>query len=259
MIKAKGLQAWSFEGFIVELADEIAQRHHDIEDALHIGIVNPSEALRMIKRFFKKYFDSQDKQLFASLQRSKREIVYFIPLISKFLVNFLNKNLIQYSQHRLNEFLGFYSIRRKADFIESREIIDKENARSCISYEPGFARANDLLQAFLKNRILNSFEVQRMDGRGTYIVRKLFKAYLSNPRQLPDTAIVDAYNLCYSTDVSVVDIPRHELGHFRDEIGNLITKPDLKFQVACLRAICDYIAGMTDNFAFEEYSRLYAQ
>ena len=44
-----GHQAWSFEGFVVEQADEIAQWHHDLEDALRSGAMSAKAVCRKIR------------------------------------------------------------------------------------------------------------------------------------------------------------------------------------------------------------------
>lgn len=59
--------AWSFEGQVVKEADEIAQRHHDIEDAIFMGIISNNELLDQISSNFEKYFDEEDKDLFLKL------------------------------------------------------------------------------------------------------------------------------------------------------------------------------------------------
>jgi len=257
-IKESTAEAWSFEGFLVAQADEIAQRHHDIEDALHMGIVSTKEALDIVDLHFRAHFDKVDKQLFKKMSSTANYTGFFVPLVSKFIVNLLNRKLIEYSLIRFSELLNYYGIHSKNDFIANRDNIEIGYASSCVSFEPSFASSHDNFQSFLKNRILNSFDVQRMDGRGTHIIRKLFKAYLSNPGQLPDTAVIDAYNIYFKKDYSILDISQQEIGTLRDHIGKYIKRPNPEFQIACLRAICDHIAGMTDNYALDEYNKLYA-
>ena len=46
-----------------------------------------------------------------------------------------------------------------------------------------------ILGQSLKYSILDSYEVQRMDGKGAYIIRKLIRAFVSNPQQLPNEYI----------------------------------------------------------------------
>lgn len=52
---------WSFEGLIVALADEIAQRHHDIEDSLLYGVVNRKTIIEKLNEF-KVLFKPEDKK-----------------------------------------------------------------------------------------------------------------------------------------------------------------------------------------------------
>lgn len=44
---------------------------------------------------------------------------------------------------------------------------------------------NRKLEEYIKYQILNSYNVNRFDGKAIFIVRQLFKAYYSNPRQMP--------------------------------------------------------------------------
>lgn len=41
------------------------------------------------------------------------------------------------------------------------------------------------IDEFVETRIINSFNVNRYDGKGQYLLRQLFKAYYENPRQMP--------------------------------------------------------------------------
>jgi dGTPase len=77
------------------------------------------------------------------------------------------------------------------------------------------------LEAFLNERLYRHYRVVRMMAKAKRFVRELFGAYLADDRQLPDE-------------------------HRRAaEAGGLH------------RVICDYIAGMTDRFAQDEYKKLF--
>ncbi|RLC36548.1 hypothetical protein DRH29_04350, partial [candidate division Kazan bacterium] len=122
---------------------------------------------------------------------------------------------------------------------------------------------NDLIKkekdfhSFLKNRILNSFEVQRMDGKGRFIIRRLFKAYLKNPRQLHDSTINYVFRIYDHYHEYWPTANPSETGKMRAQIDNLESRADERFQISLLRGICDHVAGMTDTFALSEYERLY--
>lgn len=52
---------WSFEGFIVAIADEVAQRHHDIEDSLRYNIIDRETLLKEVGKF-SQIFSNAEKQ-----------------------------------------------------------------------------------------------------------------------------------------------------------------------------------------------------
>ena len=62
-------------------------------------------------------------------------------------------------------------------------------------YSPLMIKNDEELKNVLKNRILNSYEAQKMDGMGQYIIRELFKAYVVNPQQLPNKSITYLFKL----------------------------------------------------------------
>ena len=59
-LKESTKYAWSFEGLLVSLADEIAQRHHDMEDAFHANILDCNDIIDEIKLLFEPIFDEED-------------------------------------------------------------------------------------------------------------------------------------------------------------------------------------------------------
>jgi dGTPase len=77
------------------------------------------------------------------------------------------------------------------------------------------------LEAFLRRRVYNHYRVQRMAVKGGRIVRQLFDEFCRVPRLLPER---------YS----------RRIGGGRPE-----------------RTVGDYIAGMTDRYAQDEYLRLF--
>ncbi len=251
------VDAWSFEGQVVKLADEIAQRHHDIEDAIYMSIISKDELLEYIDNNFRIFFDEEDESLFLSLSENKDNNRLFMPIVSKFIVGMLNKNLIYNSKINLNNFILSNSISSRDDFVHRYPNINASEAINVIGYAEGFGEAQSNLQDFLKNRILNSFEVQRMDGKGRFIIRRLFKAYLTNPKQLHDSTMHFAFSLFDNTYKKWSDMTESDLGQMRYDVDSTSQKSNPKFMIALLRAICDHIAGMTDNFAMNEYSKLY--
>ena len=91
------------------------------------------------------------------------------------------------------------------------------------SFSPAMERMNNELKAFLRKNLYNHHRVIRMADKAERILRELFNAYVRRPKLLP---------------------PRtHSL---IEETG------EEKYRI-----ICDYIAGMTDRFALNEYKKLF--
>jgi dGTPase len=130
-----------------------------------------------------------------------------------------------------------------------------------------------------------------MDSKGEYLVRNLFEAYLSNPRQLPDPVLnqycsfkkieLERKGLPFihtwvkerTRDYEISDpLTQKETKEIMDVISGerdgremrlipakLLEKavPYLAVDSDFVRCIADYISSMTDVFAVDEFSSLY--
>ena len=90
-------------------------------------------------------------------------------------------------------------------------------------YSPELAAENQALKSFLYANFYRHYRVVRMASKADRIVRRLFDAFVTEPEQLPPATQQRA----------------------KTQPGGLY------------RAVCDYIAGMTDRFAVLEYKRLF--
>lgn len=91
------------------------------------------------------------------------------------------------------------------------------------SFSPEMEMYNRELKAFLLEKFYRNWRVMRMAAKASRILHALFTAYEQNPQQLPP--------------------------HVQARIEAAHDSPQ--------RVICDYIAGMTDRFAIQEYSKLF--
>jgi dGTPase len=257
------LPAWSLEAQLVSIADEIAQRHHDIEDGLIANIIERSTIFDLINNFLKPYFNLEEKAIFEELPKNINTSI--TSEISKLIVGCLNRNLIANTVKNILLFQKHYSIKKYSDFkrlylqlpYNEKFVEDgtQLNISEIVSYEKSLHQDEQLLKEDLKNMILNSYHVQRMDGKARYVVRQLAKAYLSNPQQLPDSCITQ---LIAATNSSLLleDLP---VSQKRIWINQFYHQQGINnIQNKLVRVICDYISGMTDDFATDEYSKLYA-
>ncbi len=98
-----------------------------------------------------------------------------------------------------------------------------------IAFSAGMREKNLELKRFLRMRLYRHYRVHRMTARAARTISALFEAFFDDPRLLPDDT--------------------------RDSIARLeaITGKDGR-----ARAVADYIAGMTDRYAFAEYERIFS-
>jgi dGTPase len=98
---------------------------------------------------------------------------------------------------------------------------DIRNTVSLISFSEEMVEKNRVLKDFLYENLYRHYRVVKMADKAKRFIKDLFEVYVKNPAQLP---------------------PDHFERTKRDGVE---------------RVVCDYIAGMTDRFAQDEYNRLF--
>lgn len=92
------------------------------------------------------------------------------------------------------------------------------------SFSPAMKAKHNALKKFLHDNMYDDHRVKRMESKAREIIEKLFGKFLSEPELLPRAVQI----------------------HFHEEKARGNEK----------RIVCDYIAGMTDRFALDEYEKL---
>lgn len=90
-----------------------------------------------------------------------------------------------------------------------------------VGWNSEFAALNREMKRFLYENLYRHYRVMRMAEKAERVLSDLFHAYVRQPQQLPPTAYKRIEN---------VGLPR---------------------------AVCDYLAGMTDRYALEEHAKLF--
>lgn len=184
----------TLEGQVVKISDEIAQREHDLDDSLRDGdLFRYEDIYKEIKSMLndiKEDIDSNNPgyELFLdcygkifdfdkienNLQWKKLTSI----IISYFIIDITINTMNKISQYR-----NFDNI-----------LLIEENHKYVIDSIVDFSligkKFNDKIEEFVENKIINSFNVNRFDGKGKFILRQLFKAYYENPRQMPRKQLV---------------------------------------------------------------------
>jgi len=104
--------------------------------------------------------------------------------------------------------------------IETLEDLRRVN-RQVVAFSPGIAEKNRKLKQFLMGNLYRHYKVERMRVKAERCLTQLFDTYLRHPTLLP-----------------------RKYQRKMEECGRE-------------RVICDYIAGMTDRFALDEFKRLF--
>ncbi len=120
----------------------------------------------------------------------------------------------------VTDFVNTTNARLNEHKIDSVERVRAFGAPLAEFSEP-FAERMKPLQEFLLTRFYRQYRVMRMASKAEQVIEKLFNAYLADTRLLP---------------------PRTQ-ARLADEVP--------------ARVVCDYIAGMTDRYALDEYARLF--
>jgi dGTPase len=114
-----------------------------------------------------------------------------------------------------------------ADRIDALGISSLDDVRAVMprlaEFSPAVNAQAQALKARLMDRLYKHHRVRRMTGKAGRVIRGLFVAYMDDPGQMPDHIVARAA-----------------------QEGEPMP-----------RVIADYIAGMTDRFALEEYAKLY--
>ena len=263
MQKNADKEAWSFEGLLVAVADEISQRHHDIEDGLIAKVIQEDDIIELTRQFLFPYFNKDDRRIFKTLNKSDN----FIQKISRLVVGCLNRNLISNSYQNFKSFCNVFGIKNRIDFEEIYKTLKLEQEfsnlnknikiKDIISYPLELKGDEKAFKSELGKVILSSYPVQRMDGKARFIIRQLTKAYLTNPQQLPDGIINQLFDVYNPDGDESRTIPIGDKRAWLNEIY-FSSSASILIKNYLLRLICDFIASMTDDFALREHARLYS-
>lgn len=289
----KDEDVWSVEGYIVAIADEIAQRHHDLEDAIEYKLISQEDIVKKIEEvygdclkedsdyytqegigdtFKNLKFYEENKKNFEDL-KGKKDLgnkEEFLGALSRFIVNLLTSDVIHNTASLLNKLINKHKLTEEGTFEENRGKLFEDFSSNSILMSKLMKEYDKKLQQYLKDRILNSYDAQRMDGIGAYIIRELFKAYIVNPQQLPDKSIAYIFNNYYKLkygcnyrellkEKKLMDNKdKYDIGEMRIKLKDLhFANDDNMYKISLVRTICDYIAGMTDKYAMDKHRELY--
>ncbi len=190
----------SLEAQITNLADEIAYNNHDIDDGLRSGLID-LEQLAEVPLFHRHYKIARD--LFPNVAERRR-----VNETIRRMINTLVRDLVDTTNQRLSP-------------TRPKSIAEVRAAPPLVMHSEQVRGESLELKRFLRDKLYQHYQVQRMSTKGRRIVGELFGAFMSDPRLLP---------------------PQYQA----------------KADIDRARAVADYISGMTDRYAMREHRRLFA-
>ncbi|RJP28809.1 MAG: deoxyguanosinetriphosphate triphosphohydrolase [Candidatus Omnitrophota bacterium] len=112
--------------------------------------------------------------------------------------------------------------KRRLDNIRPRSPFEAKNTKEkIVAFSRDMVAFRKPLRGILVERLYKNYRVNRMSSKAKRFIEELYRIYINQPQQLPPVTIKHA-----------------------EEDG-------------IERAVCDYIAGMTDRYALDEYKKLF--
>lgn len=266
----------TLEGQIVKIADEIAQRQHDIDDGVRDlnNAIDINEILQkiidldketIIDEFIEKISDEVEK---GKVKKKYNNDSYKISeaQLEKIKDRFKEIQTIEDSKIKMKNLadnvVAFLirdvvveSIQNITEYNEIQKgniIIDRDGNGSIyiteelIKFSPIGEKLNEILEDEVKSKILSSEFVNRFDSKSKYVIRKIFNAYYDTPLQLPTSVVNQLLELVEDDEEAKEKSIDKKLVICRENHNEQYCK-----------IIAIYISGMTDNFAIEEYRNMY--
>ena len=326
----------TLEGQVVAIADEIAQRQHDLDDGLRdkelglmenriIGEIQDaiSDSINPLSRFLrafptlssfinnyegkvtdknellqileerieereqKKKFQKsrllnkiKDIKNYSKKQKLSRDILNTLEeietqinfskdskkeLSSNYIWNSLVRDITEY-------FVLDVTLNSLNEIVKIEKEAKKNNYNSIIRYETWSGRRyltkkivdfSDIgkkidrkIENYINNSILNSYDVNRFDAKAYFIVRQIFKAYYSNPRQMPQELLNELSNRIQMNTNWYGSKIRLKI-NVKDEIKDVFID-DIKFNSSSPREIDDLVKLLKLEITKEKLEQIFS-
>ena len=295
------------EGQIVFIADEIAQRSHDLDDALSARLLtmdNVIEALSLKKLHTLKAQIEELKSSIYSAQKGQRMFVsereLLVSRVASQVINYFIDDVVKCFEDFLAQ--NCEEVKKIRAFFKANSHVD----RQVLHFSAEGQILNDYLETIVAKQVINSPEVAAFDDKAKRVVSKLFELYYDNPRLLHDGTLQRIFietrkrtnNVSHFQDADIdlvndewkriknpsnasrfrdlreefpsIDFtPYQSVPEFKDSLDETSKEYSIvtEYLDSCLneyrekqkilvRSICDFISGMTDTYATEEYRKL---
>ncbi len=245
----------TLEGQAVAIADEIAQRSHDVDDAMSAGLLNYEQLLRFLQQENADPLLKLIQNSYRKIQESDRDFISRDQIICARLIS----DIVNYF---VNDVVA-ETIKKMDSFKEDDLYRDRHRFSSgLVGFSESGSRICALLENMVKRKVINNPEIAKFDYNADIIVRGLFQIYYHNPRLLHVGTLRKLGIEIKNETGEDIDFADGEPGEIRKILQTMapgggkcaFSDNDWKKHVILVRAITDYIAGMTDSYARDEYA-----
>lgn len=262
----------TLEGQVVAIADEIAQRGHDVDDALTSGVMSVDEFVDLLSIG---KCDDLRNMLEGEIEGVENAVRIF-PNKRKMLAARIVHRIIRY-------FISDVTACSR-DEMEKNSLskIDMNNTKMFIAFSPKAKKVNNYLEKIVQKKVICNYEVARADYNAEVVIKTLFRKYYENPRLLHTGTLhkifidtlthkniyVSNSAVCLNdcsiaiVDKEIEEMTRKEISEkgIKEDLGGseAVTPDVIRYEKRriLIRAIVDIIAGMTDGYALQEYERI---
>ena len=226
----------SFECQIMDLADDIAYAVHDLEDGIRARYIDASTfrkedprvktAIKQTEKEMDERHQNHHESVGSIFQRLKQDLRKLNPSL------WPSEEYVEHTKRRTDRkqmtsaLIGRYigaAQRNQKQTCESNPVSHRYLYDVDIPLE--FEIELSLLKNILVNCVFRAPQLLILEQKGRHIIRRLFDELIDHPEFLPDDWLEAFPNLTDEHDKA--------------------------------RTVCDYISGMTDNYAQQMYSRIF--
>lgn len=200
----------TFDCSIMDIADDISNSVHDLEDVIYLEKISQKDFNEKINQKLSGHFDIFNNIL------SSRTNSEFEKLIDNLFIKENNKKSISDM---------VYLCVRGVKIIRTGIDVGDDIFLYNVQLDGSIKELVNFLKKYIADNVIESDQIQTIVHGGMVVISRLFDAYESNPKQLLSTLWYKLYESKES------DLQK--------------------------RIICNFIAGMTDEYAYRMYSRLY--
>ena len=154
----------------------LGKKIDDLTDYLNSNNYSEKD-INLLKNLKSKFADENDSDEWKIVKEEEiRNHEYIWNALVSDIIDYFIKDVTlkslekidEYGRESKEEYQGkIYFTEKLINFSENGEKIDKK------------------IKNYIDDRIVNSYDVNRFDGKATFIIKQIFKAYYNNPRQMP--------------------------------------------------------------------------